>query len=258
MLNRPRILVTNDDSIYAPGLRQLCDTLKEFADITVVAPAMEQSGVGLGITVRTPLEIHEHPLDSVFRAWAVTGTPADCVKMATSVILDWHPDLIVSGINRGSNAGRNLLYSGTVGGVIEGVLRGIPGVAFSVCGYENPDFKRTDKYIKKVVRYLLETPLSGGTLLNVNFPYDHHEEIKGLRLARQGKGYWMENPDKRLHPSEKQSYYWLGSRHMSFDEHEDSDIHLLNEGYAAAVPVHVSELTDHKDLSERKALFDSL
>ena len=122
MHKRPRILVTNDDSIHAPGLLQLCNTLKEFADISVVAPATEQSAVGLGITVRNPLEIEEHKLCTLFKAWSVTGTPADCIKMASSVILDWHPDLIVSGINRGSNAGRNLLYSGTVAAVIEGVL----------------------------------------------------------------------------------------------------------------------------------------
>ena len=121
-----RILIINDDGIHAPGLIHLWKALVDLADVTIIAPAIEQSGVGLGITLRSPLHIESVAWNKGTPAWKISGTPADCVKMALSVILKTPPDLIVSGINRGSNSGRNVLYSGTVGGVIEGVLRNIP------------------------------------------------------------------------------------------------------------------------------------
>ena len=189
---KPKILLVNDDGIGAPGLKALWEALHDCAEISIIAPATEKSGAGLGITLRKPLLIEAVAWDKATPAWKVTGTPADCVRLGISTILDSIPDLIVSGINRGSNAGKTVLYSGTVGGVIEGTLRGIPGIALSCHDFENPDYGRTKRWISSLVAHLLEHPLPKGTLLNVNFP--DTPEILGLKLAKQGQSYWIEDP----------------------------------------------------------------
>jgi 5'-nucleotidase len=257
MRKLPKILITNDDGIHAPGIRHLWNALKNKADVIVVAPSEEQSAVSLSITLRSPLHIHKVGGFDATESWSVTGTPADCVKLALSVILDQKPDLVVSGINRGTNSGRNILYSGTVAGTIEAVMRHIPGIAFSCQDYYNPDFVTAEAFIPKIVDYVLAHPLSEGSLLNVNFPGKDHGKPLGVKLTRQGKGYWMENPDKRHHPSEGHSYYWLGTKLFECDENMDSDVYWLQQGYVAAVPVHVGELTDHGHLSQNKKHFDS-
>ena len=253
MNRKPNILLTNDDGISAPGLKHLWESLHEIANLSIIAPAIEQSGVGLGITIRKPLLIQpvEWPNDTP--AWRVTGTPADCVRMGVSVILKHKPDLIVSGINRGSNSGRNVLYSGTVGGVIEGILRHVPGIAFSCSDPINPDYQPTQPHVRTLVQHLLAHPMPMGTFLNVNFPST--PTIKGVKMARQGLGYWIENPEERLHP-EGHSYYWLGGQWHEHEEHPESDVSLLNAGYAAAVPIHVHELTDLHLFESRKNDFN--
>lgn len=253
MKQKPKILVTNDDGIQAPGLKHLWRALADYADLYIIAPMSEQSGVGLAVTFRDPLQIFPVEWENETPAWQVTGTPADCVRLGMSVILDSPPDLIVSGINRGANSGRNVLYSGTIGGVIEGVLRNIPGIAFSCVDFINPDYKKSVPLIAPLVRHVLEHPLPAGTLLNVNFP--ETDEIRGVKLARQGKGFWVEDPDKRLHP-EGHAYYWIGGKWHDVEEEKDSDVYLLRQGYAAAVPIHVHELTDLGHYRERKEHFD--
>lgn len=257
-VKRPSILVTNDDGIHAPGIKHLWQALASFADITVVAPAREQSAVGLSITVRDPLHIEKTTWPANIPVWSVSGTPADCVKLGLTVILQSPPDLILSGINRGTNAGRNVLYSGTVGGVIEGIMHDIPGIAFSCFDYHDAAYQMAEPYIPLIVQHILEHPLPIGTFLNVNFPPKHLEGIKGMKLARQGKEYWSENPDRREHPTQNNSYYWLGAKLAKFDEDADSDISLLQQGYLTAVPVHVGELTDHKHLLAHRDRFEQL
>lgn len=254
-MQKPLILVTNDDGINAPGIRILAETLSHLGDVVIVAPHTEQSATGLGITIRQPLKIHKFTGHS-FESYSVTGTPADSVKMALSVILKRTPSLIVSGINRGSNHGRNILYSGTVSAVIEGSLREIPGAAFSCWDLENTQYERATKHIPSIVKYLLEHPLTPGTFLNVNFPSSKHPEIKGVKLTRQGKQYWLENPSNRSHPTENETYWWLGSKLAAYEDLDDSDVYWLNQGYATAVPVFVAELT-HQDSMGRKAHFES-
>jgi 5'-nucleotidase len=255
MTDKPRILITNDDGISAPGLIYLYQAVMDFADVSIIAPALEQSGTGLGITIRDPLLIETVKWEKETPAWKVSGTPADCVRMGLSVILKHKPDLIISGINRGANSGRNVLYSGTVGGVIEGVLRGVPGIAFSCCDFMAPSYDKTVGHILSIVQHLLKYPLPKGTLLNVNFP--ETDVVKGIKMARQGFGYWIEDPEERLHP-EGHNYYWMGGKWNEQEEHEESDVALLNAGYAAAVPIHVHEMTDHVFLNEHKATFDRL
>jgi len=257
-MKKPNILITNDDGIHAPGIRHLWKALKDKANVTVVAPAAEQSAVGLSITIRHPLQIHKMEWGEAENIWCVTGTPADCVKMALSVILKEKPDMVVSGINRGTNAGRNVLYSGTVGGVIEAVMHEIPGIAFSCREYRAPKYEAVEHLISPVVDHLIEHRLPSGTFLNVNFPENCKGGIRGFKFARQGKEFWGENPDERYHPAEGHAYYWMGAKLLRFDEHEESDIAWLMKGYATAVPVHVGELTDMEQYQKRKAAFEKI
>ena len=255
MTDKYKILITNDDGIEAPGLRYLWEALVDVADVYIIAPSSEKSGVGLAITIREPIQIQPVNWDRGTKAWKINGTPADCVRMGMSVILNAKPDLIVSGINRGANSGRNVLYSGTIGGVIEGALRNVPGIAFSCVDFVNPDYKKAQHLIYPLVKHLIENPLPLGTVLNVNFP--DVQEIKGLKLARQGKGYWIEDPTHRVHP-EGHSYFWQGGKWDEHNEHEESDVHLLQQGFATAVPIHISELTDIKYFHTYKEQFNHL
>lgn len=257
MSKRPFLLITNDDGIFAPGIRHLWEAVREFADLAIVAPHSEKSGSGLSITWTRPLLIQKISWEDNVSAWSVNGTPADCVKMALSMILDRKPDLVVSGVNRGSNAGRTVLYSGTIGGIIEGVLKGIPGIAFSFSDFETPPVAATKKYILTLIQEVLKHPLPKGSFLNVNFPLNCQEKIKGLKLSRQGKGYWSEAPEQRTHP-EGTPYYWLGGQWCSFEEDAESDVAHLEQGYIAAAPIHVNDLTDHGVYTAHKKRFESL
>jgi 5'-nucleotidase len=255
---RPKILVTNDDGIHAPGIHHLWVALSKIADVVVAAPTVEQSATGLAITIRSPLRLERLDWGEGSEVWSVNGTPADCVKMGLNVLLKSPPDLIVSGINRGNNAGRNLLYSGTVAAVIEGVLHDIPGVAFSCYEYDSPDYSVAEQYVPIIIHHVLDHPLPLDTFLNVNIPTKNGQKVKGFRFARQGKAYWAENPDIRSHPFENHSYYWLGARLAQFEEHEDSDIALLEKGYLTAVPIRISEMTHHQLFEDRREHFDTL
>lgn len=251
---KPKILITNDDGIHAQGIWHLWHALVDVADVTIIAPSSEKSGVGLGLTLHKPITINPVKWERGTPAWKVSGTPADCVRFGTRIILEEKPDLIVSGINRGSNSGRNVLYSGTIGGVIEGALRKTPGIAFSSTEFETPRYEMIESYIAPMVKHILEHPLSPGTILNVNFP-TKFPLFKGVKLARQGKGLWIENPDHRIHP-DGEPYYWHGGTWFHHDEHEDSDVALLEQGFVTAVPIHIDELTDHSFLANRKEHFE--
>lgn len=256
---RPHILITNDDGIHAPGIKHLWKGLLPHYDLSVIAPATEQSAVGLGLTTRQPLRVEQHSWDERSRVWSVTGTPADCIKVGLSVLLEKNPpQLIVSGVNRGSNAGSAVLYSGTVAGVIEGTLRGIPGIAFSCYDYFDPDYTEGEKHAMKIVRHVLENPLPRGTLLNVTFPEKHHYPVKGFRMTRQGKELLVENFEKREHPVERHPYYWLGLKLDSQDEVEESEITWLKRGFCTASPLHVRELTDQSYIHASEHHFNGI
>ncbi len=255
MDHRPTILITNDDGIEAPGLYHLWRALVDVADVFIVAPAFEQSGVGCKITLHKPLQIRKTIWEKETPAWKINGTPADCVRLGSRVILGKEPDLIVSGINRGANSGRVVLHSGTIGGVIAGAFRGIQGIAFSCVSFESPNYLLAEKCVLPLVRHILAHPLPKGSFLNVNIP-DAFDEIRGFRLARQGMSYWAENPEQREHP-DGGFYYWQGGAWCNLDEHEESDVALLKQGFVTAVPIHVQELTDHTVLKERKEMFEA-
>lgn len=256
-MTKPLILITNDDGIQADGIKHVWHALKDDCELAIVAPHAEKSGSGMGITWSKPLQIRPVPWDGDAKAWSINGTPADCVKMGISILLKRAPDLIVSGVNRGSNAGRTVFHSGTVGAVIEGALRKVPGIAFSFRDFEFPSLGCVKDPIASIVRHFLKHPFPHHTFLNVTFPSNCKEGIRGFRMARQGHGYWIENPEQRIHP-EGIPYYWLGGRWAHHEEHPESDVSLLEEGFLTAVPIHVGELTDHQFLDRHRVSMEKL
>jgi 5'-nucleotidase len=177
--------------------------------------------------------------------------------LALSVILDKKPDLVVSGINKGANSGRTLLYSGTVGGIIEATMRHIPGIAFSCEDFDQPNYLAFESDVFPLVDYVLKHPLPKGTFLNVNFPSRFGKNHKGCSFARQGMGYYKESPVQGMHP-DGWPYYWMGGCWEEHKEHEESDVHLLRQGFISVVPIHIHELTDLDTFHSRKTHFESL
>ena len=255
-MKKPHILITNDDGVDSKGIRYLWEAISSFADVTIVAPSEERSGSGTSFNYLTPIRVDKEEWKDGTKVWRVHGSPTDCVKLGLSSFVDNQPDLVLSGINFGTNAGRTAIYSGTVGGVIEAVMRNIKGVAFSCC-QEEGEINHVKKYIEPVVRHALDITFPHGTLLNVNFPCHEEEGFRGFRLARQGRGYWVDRPKQVEHPEGLLSYS-LGGRWANYPEHEESDVSLLREGFITAVPIHVSELTDHSHLEEHRSTFEQL
>ncbi|CAM4053581.1 MULTISPECIES: 5'/3'-nucleotidase SurE [Flavobacterium] len=237
-MKKPLILVTNDDSIVAPGIRFLISVMKEIGDVIVVAPDSPQSAMGHAITINNTLHIDKVNLDKdIEHEYSCSGTPVDCVKMAVHEILKRKPDLCVSGINHGSNSSINVIYSGTMSAAVEAGIEGIPAIGFSHLDYGwGTDFEPTKEYIKKITLEVLEHGLPEGVVLNVNFPKTEEEPIKGIQVCRQAKAAWVEKFDKRTNPQGKE-YYWLTGEFVNLDKGEDTDEWALKNGYVSVVPV---------------------
>jgi len=247
MSAQPLILVTNDDGITAPGIQALIQAVLPLGRVVVVAPNKPQSGMGHAITVSDTLFVHPHPLPyEGVEAYACSGTPADCVKLGVHELLKTKPDLCVSGINHGSNASINVLYSGTMSAAIEAGMEGIPAIGFSLCDFSHQaDFAPSMPWVTQLAKEVLQKGLPVGVTLNVNFPKAAH--IKGLRVVRQGKAVWEETFDKRQTPFGR-DYYWLAGEFIPQDAGTDTDLHALSEGYASVVPVQY-DLTAYHALS---------
>ncbi len=234
-----RILLTNDDGVYAPGLRALRAELQKMGDVTVVAPAGEQSGVGHSITLLTPLLIQE-VLDekNLPMGWAVEGRPADCVKLALLELLKEPPDIVISGLNAGSNAGINVLYSGTVAAAVEGAFFRKTSIAVSL-EYTKPkplNFPRAAELARHVIEQILEHPLPEGSLFNVNIPSLEKGPIKGIRVVPQNVAVYTEKYDRRIDPRGR-VYFWNGPDFRCPDPHPDTDATALAEGYITVTPL---------------------
>ena len=244
-----KILITNDDGIEANGLKALIEAMRPLGELIVFAPATEQSGVGVSLSLFSPVRVEEHLFPCQTPAHKVHGTPADCVRLGLHLLGDWKPDIIVSGMNRGSNLGRFVLSSGTVGAVIEGSFRGIQGIAFSASNYQTPNYTLFLNQARSIVSHILSHPLPDHTILNVNFP---RSAPKGIRLARHGRGHW----DEKLIQLEGANYAFEGQPILS-DEHPQGEVSLLDEGYITASPIrtleltHDAHLTDHRDHFEK-------
>ncbi len=256
------ILITNDDGIHADGLQYLCQALFEHQDsynISVVAPDRERSAMGHAITMHRPLRVEEITFfhNQELKGWSVNGTPSDSVKLAVEAILDHKPDLVVSGINRGSNLGTDVLYSGTVSAALEGLIMGIPSIAVSLTGkYGSESFKYAANFICRLIETLGENSFSASTLININVPAEV-EKIKGAKVTTLGKRRYRNTFDKRIDPR-GMTYYWLAGELVEDDpEHSDSDTMAVREGFISITPLHF-ELTDRETMPYLQGLVDKL
>lgn len=239
-----RILLTNDDGVFAPGLRALRKELKRLGDVTAVAPAQEQSGVGHAITLLTPLIVKEvEDEDGSPLGFMVEGSPADSVKLAILELMERPPDLIVSGINAGANAGINVLYSGTVAAAIEGAFFRITSIAVSLELSEHFDYPRAARQAVKVIERLLASQPPAGSLFNVNLPAHNRGEPRGVRVVPMGVGRHGETFERRRDPRGR-NYYWLTYAPPFHLEGEECDVSSLAEGYITVTPLHF-DLTRH-------------
>jgi 5'-nucleotidase len=235
---QPVILVTNDDGIMAPGIRNLVEAVRGLGKVVVVAPDKPQSGMGHAITIGNPLRLHpmHHVFDGV-EAWSCSGTPVDCVKLAVDKVLRRKPDLCLSGINHGANHSINVIYSGTMSAAVEASIESIPAVGFSLLDYSvEADFGPARKYVRMIVEEVLATPLDKHLILNVNFPAVPDNLIKGIKICRQAYAKYEEDFVERNDPN-KRKYYWLTGKFVNFDRGRDTDVWALEHNYVSVVPV---------------------
>jgi 5'-nucleotidase len=245
MSQRPLILVTNDDGVNAPGIRFLAKTLSELGDIVVVAPDKPMSGMGHAITIAIPLTCRHLSKNGSFSEYSVSGTPVDCVKLALNSILHRKPDLVVSGVNHGSNASVNIIYSGTMAAVLEACMGGVPAIGFSLLDFSmEAEFSHCREVILNVCSAVLQNGLPNSTCLNVNIPKISDEPLKGIKVCRQAKAYWKEEFDMRIDPHNR-PYYWLKGTFNLLDDGEDTDVFALRNNFATIVPVHF-DFTNHE------------
>ncbi len=235
---KPLILVSNDDGITSKGIRVLIDAMSEIGEVVVVAPNSPQSGMGHAITIGDTLRLDESNIfDKHITAYECSGTPADCVKLAKHHVLkDRRPDLVVSGINHGSNTSISVLYSGTMSAAIEGAIENLPSIGFSLCDYSSKaDFSHTTATVKKIAKMVLKNGLPKGIALNVNIPPKRKEPIKGIKICRQANAKWQEEFDKRRDPNGRQ-YFWMTGNFVNFDSGEDNDEWAIANNYVSVVP----------------------
>jgi len=250
MSKKPYVLITNDDGVDAPGILALCRKIKEIADIIVVAPVIEKSGVSNAITLTSPLRIYNHPLSSNIDGWAVNGTPADCVKIALKEILEKKPDLIISGINLGENSGVNIIYSGTVAAAAEGAIQNIPSFAISLATHEKFDFQIAANFAAYFANELLKQPFQSGIFYNVNVPACAPKSIQGVRITTQGNAPYQEKFEQRIDPR-KQIYYWLGGKKKPIESDLSVDENAIEEKYISVCPLQL-DLTHYQSIEKLK------
>lgn len=238
-----KILVTNDDGIYSRGIYTLYEKLSEIAELTVVAPITEQSAVGHAITTTLPLRVNEVYRKDKFFGYGVSGTPADCVKLAFSDILTKKPDFVISGVNRGANLASNVIYSGTVSAATEGAMMGVTSVAVSLSSVEFNDYSVAGEFARFFTEKIYKTELKKGILFNINVPPLKKNEIKGWRYAIQGKTKYFDTFQKRLDPRGN-TYYWLTGEKIIVKYSEESDDYLLEQGFITVTPLQY-DMTDY-------------
>jgi 5'-nucleotidase len=236
-MSKPLILVSNDDGITSKGIRVLVSVMKKLGDVVVVAPDSPQSGMGHAITIGETLRLYEEDIFEDVLAYKSSGTPADCVKLAKHYVLkDRTPDLVVSGINHGSNTSISVLYSGTMSAAIEGALEGYPSIGFSLCDYSSKaEFSHIEEWVEKIARQVLENGIPRGIALNVNFPPKRNESIKGLKICRQADAKWQEEFAERYDPTGRK-YFWMAGNFVNFDKGEDNDEWAIANNYVSIVP----------------------
>lgn len=251
---KPKIIISNDDGWHADGIHRLIDCARQFGDVVVVAPDGPRSGQSSAITVNQPLRINKVEDYNGVPVYAVTGTPVDCIKLGKHVLFpDNNPDLMLSGINHGSNAGNNVIYSGTMGAAMEATMLGIPAIGFSILDHSpQADFSHCLPFVNDVIAKALQTPLPEMTCLNINFPAN--TEIKGLKVCRSAHGYWtdeyVEYTDPHGHP-----FYWLSGKFHNLEPDNDSvDEYWLARDYGTIVPAS-PDMTAKSEISAIRAVY---
>ncbi|MBC6365247.1 5'/3'-nucleotidase SurE [Algoriphagus sp. AK58] len=249
-MSKPLILVSNDDGITSKGIRVLVSVMKKLGDVVVVAPDSPQSGMGHAITIGETLRLYEEDIFEDVLAYKSSGTPADCVKLAKHYVLkDRTPDLVVSGINHGSNTSISVLYSGTMSAAIEGALEGYPSIGFSLCDFSSKaDFSHVEEWVEKIARQVLENGIAKGVALNVNFPPKRNEPIKGIKICRQADAKWQEEFAERYDPTGRK-YFWMAGNFVNFDKGEDNDEWAIANNYISIVPCQY-DLTAYHAISQ--------
>ena len=256
-MKKPLILVVNDDGISAPGIRALVEVATTLGEVLVVAPNSPQSGMGHAITIHDPLRLHKtKTFGEHIESYECSGTPVDCVKLARDVIAKKSGrtiDLCVSGINHGSNASLNIIYSGTMSAAMEASLERIPAIGFSLEHFSwDADFEPSKFFVRQICELMLSDKLKKTRLLNVNIPNLPFSDIKGMKICRQAEGRWIEEFIEGKDPSGK-SYYWMSGKYDLLDTGEDCDIWALRNGYVSIVPS-FHDLTHYAAIEEMKAL----
>lgn len=249
-MKRPLILITNDDGFDAKGINVLTRLMMEIGDVIVVAPDGPRSGQSNALTVTQPVRFNKIQEAEGLTRYSCTGTPTDCVKLALSEILERKPDLLVSGINHGANSAINVIYSGTMGAVLEGCENSILSIGFSICNHSaDADFSNFESYILQITRNVLEKELPQGVCLNVNAP---NGPIKGVRIARQTQGYWTKEFEKRVDPHGR-SYFWMTGYFQNEEpDAEDSDEWVLDNGFVSVVPTKI-DMTAYEMIDKLKS-----
>ena len=234
---KPVILITNDDGVTAPGIRNLVEAVKDMGKIVVVAPDKPQSGMGHAITIGQPLRLLKIDTEENVETWSCTGTPVDCVKLAVDKVLHRKPDICLSGINHGANHSINVIYSGTMSAAVEAAIESIPSVGFSLLDYRiDADFTGARKFVRIIVEKMLSTKLDKHTVLNVNIPAVAVELLKGFKICKQAYAKYEEDFIARDDPHGRQ-YYWLTGEFVNFDRGKDTDVWALANNYVSVVPV---------------------
>ena len=247
------ILVTNDDSVHAKGIKELVLVASEFGNVLVVAPNKPQSGMGHAITITKPLRMESYNGFDGVEAYSCSGTPVDCVKLAVFEILKRKPDLLLSGINHGENSSTNVLYSGTMSAAIEGAMEGIPSIGFSLADFNSDaDFSAAKNVATELIPQIMNKGLPNNTALNVNVPKVSYRDLKGIKVCTQAHAYWEDKFDSRRDQFGR-PYYWLTGQFSDRDQREDTDLHYLKMGYATIVPTHF-DLTNYGALRDLKYL----
>jgi 5'-nucleotidase len=255
-MSKPLILVSNDDGITSKGIRILVEAMKKLGEVVVVAPDSPQSGMGHAITIGETLRLSEEYIFEDIQAYKASGTPADCVKLAKHYVLkDRIPDLVVSGINHGSNTSISVLYSGTMSAAIEGALEGFPSIGFSLCDYSSgADFSHVEEWVVKIAKQVLLHGIPKGIALNVNFPPKQNEPLRGIKLCRQADAKWQETFDERVDPNGRR-YFWLAGNFINYDKGEDNDVWAIANNYISIVPCQY-DLTAHHAIKQMNKDWD--
>lgn len=239
---KPKILLTNDDGINAPGILALARELADKAELYIVAPISEMSAMGHAITISDPLKVTEIFKGKTHFGWGIGGTPADCVKLAINGALIPRPDMVISGINQGANVGVDIIYSGTVSAAYEGTILEIPAMAVSLNSFTQKDFSAAAKVTQILVERVLKEGLPSGTLLNINVPAGEYESFNGFCITRQGSGTYEEKLERREDPR-KRIYYWLSGTRIYKDPNPELDENAVRAGCVSITPLYY-ELTN--------------